>query len=121
MNADGRQLVQTPSTIPASESACTTERSQRNNRGPFCAFLPDQCVAILPTGRERPHNERSGECHGPASSGVRARRQRRDRVQAALRESEGPPGLRWVVIEQDNAGQNGGDALADARANHEGT
>ncbi len=31
------------------------------------------------------------------------------------------PGLRWVVIEQDNAGQNGGDALADARANHEGT
>lgn len=29
-------------------------------------------------------------------------------------------GLKYFVIEQDNAGQNGGDALADARANYQG-
>jgi sugar phosphate isomerase/epimerase len=29
-------------------------------------------------------------------------------------------GLKYFVIEQDNAGQNGGDALAGARANYQG-
>jgi sugar phosphate isomerase/epimerase len=29
-------------------------------------------------------------------------------------------GMKYFVVEQDNAGQNGGDALADARANYEG-